>query len=79
MELEFPTFAEFAKACTETDKVWTSYWDAETHRWFGDIEDTVFAESKAIRFIWPVDKMNEVFTLRKLQDQSKDEGPRQTM
>lgn len=72
MQLEFSTFAEFAKACAQADKVWASYGDAKTHRGFRDIENTIFGQPKAIGLISSVDEMDQVFALERGVSDRKD-------
>jgi hypothetical protein len=63
MQFELARLAEFAKTCPETDKIWTSNGNTKAHRGFRDIVDSIFVQTKTVRFIRSVYEMNEVFAL----------------
>lgn len=65
MELEFTAFAELSEACSEADEVWPGYGHAQTHRGFGDIEDSVPVQPEAVGFVGSIDQMYEVLALER--------------
>jgi len=63
VQFEFAAFAEFSKACSEANEVWTSHRDAKSHRRLGNIVDSIFLQPEAIGLIRAVDEMDQILSL----------------
>ena len=86
MELEGAALAELAEACTEGDEIWAGDGDSELHGGLWDVEDAVFVQAEAVRFIFAVNERYKIFALEcgergamggRGEDQYKDEEIRQ--
>lgn len=63
VQLEFAAFAEFSKACAKADEVGPSNGNCKFHGRFGDIEDAISVQAKAVGFIWSVYQVDNVLSL----------------